>query len=129
MDRAEARSVRQAGRDSARCILRDACRTAVPGDDADEIGPFWAAVLGADYADDQVSSDPSLWFQETEQHDVPRQRFHWDVWVPVDQARPRLEAALAAGGTLVTDEWAPSFWVVADAQGNKACICTSAARG
>lgn len=101
--------------------------------DAAEIGPFWAAVLGGRLADDQVD-DPSgqvplLWFQDTDRHDEPRQRFHYDVWVPVDQARARIDAALAAGGTLVSDDEAPSFVVLADAQGNKACICTSADRG
>ena len=101
--------------------------------DADEIGPFWAAVLGGEYSDQQVQ-DPAgtvvpLWFQETDRHDEPRQRFHWDVWVPADQAGARIAAAVAAGGTLVSDDEAPSFVVLADAQGNKACICTSAARG
>jgi 4a-hydroxytetrahydrobiopterin dehydratase len=101
--------------------------------DADGIGPFWAAVLGGDYADRQVVDGsgqvPALWFQETDLHDEPRQRFHYDVWVPVDQAQARIDAALAAGGTLVSDEEAPSFVVLADPQGNKACICTSADRG
>jgi 4a-hydroxytetrahydrobiopterin dehydratase len=101
--------------------------------DADGIGPFWAAVLGGDYTDQQVVDGsgqvPALWFQETDRHDEPRQRFHYDVWVPVDQARARIDAALAAGGTLVSDEEAPSFVVLADPQGNKACICTSADRG
>jgi len=101
--------------------------------DADEIGPFWAAVLGAEYADGQVVDGsgqvPPVWFQETDRHDEPRQRFHHDVWVPVDRAQVRVDAALAAGGTLVSDAEAPSFVVLADAQGNKACICTSADRG
>jgi 4a-hydroxytetrahydrobiopterin dehydratase len=35
-----------------------------------------------------------------------------------------VEAALAAGGTLVSDDRAPTFWVLADAQGNKACVTT-----
>jgi len=101
--------------------------------DAEEIGPFWAAVLGGDHADEQVVDPaggvPTLWFQETDRHDVPRQRFHLDVWVPVDQAQSRIDAALAAGGMLVSTAEAPSFVVLADAQGNKACICTSASRG
>ena len=25
---------------------------------------------------------------------------------------------------LLTDEYAPSFWVLADAEGNEACVCT-----
>ena len=101
--------------------------------DPEEIGPFWAAVLGGELTDHQVDDAsgqvPLLWFQETDAHDEPRQRFHYDVWVPVDQAQGRIDAAIAAGGTLVSDDEAPSFVVLADAQGNKACICTSADRG
>ena len=44
--------------------------------------------------------------------------------VPHDVAQERIKAALDAGGTLVSDERAPAFWVLADADGNKACICT-----
>ena len=33
-------------------------------------------------------------------------------------------AVVAAGGRLVTDEYAPSWWVLADADGNLACVCT-----
>ncbi len=101
--------------------------------DADEVAPFWAAVLGGDHESGEVADPaggvPTLWFQDTDRHDEPRQRFHLDVWVPVDELRPRVEAALAAGGTLVSDAEAPSFVVLADAQGNKACLCTSADRG
>ncbi len=101
--------------------------------DAGQIGPFWAAVLGGEYADGQVVDGsgqvPAMWFQDTDEHAEPPQRFHWDVWVPIDQAQARIDAALAAGGTLVSDEERPSFVVLADAQGNKACVCTSADRG
>ena len=90
--------------------------------------PFWQAVLGYDASDDDVT-DPagrgtSLWFQPSEATAPDRQRFHLDVSVPHDVARERIDAALAAGGTLVDDGAAPSFWVLADAEGNKACICT-----
>lgn len=102
--------------------------------DADEIGPFWAALVGVDYdADDQSVADPAgnaptIWFQETDRHEEPRQRFHLDLWVPADQASTRIDAAVAAGGTLVSDEHAPAYTVLADAQGNKACVCTNASR-
>jgi 4a-hydroxytetrahydrobiopterin dehydratase len=97
-----------------------------------EVLPFWRALLGyagpTDDADELVDPDerggPTMWFQETDRHDPPRQRFHPDVWVPADQARTRIDAALAAGGTLVSDAEAPSFWVLADPQGNRACVCT-----
>src|SRR6478735_2315263 len=99
--------------------------------DAAEIKPFWAAVLGLSgsekYDDELVDPDgllPTLWFQETDPHDPPRQRFHFDVRVPPEQAEDRVRAAIEAGGTLVSDDRAPRFWVLSDAQGNKACITT-----
>ena len=44
--------------------------------------------------------------------------------VPPEVAEERVRAAVAAGGTLVSDAEAPSFWVLADAYGNQVCICT-----
>ena len=98
--------------------------------DAAEIMPFWAAVLGVqptaggDELADKGGTLPGLWFQSTDAHEPPRQRFHLDVFVPQDSVEQRLAEALAAGGTLVDDSEAPSFWVLADAQGNHACLCT-----
>jgi 4a-hydroxytetrahydrobiopterin dehydratase len=97
--------------------------------DLEEIKPFWAAVLGMDESEhddlvDKVGRLPALWFQETEPHEVPRQRFHLDIRVPPEVAPGRIQAAIDAGGTLVTDEHAPRFWVLADPQGNKACVTT-----
>ena len=90
---------------------------------------FWAAVLGYDVDEDIAVVDPDgrqveLWFQETDAHDEPRQRFHVDVTVPPDQAQARIDAALAAGGTLVSTDRAPAFTVLADPEGNKVCVCT-----
>ncbi|WP_240641045.1 4a-hydroxytetrahydrobiopterin dehydratase [Nocardioides ferulae] len=101
-------------------------------DTADEaaVRPFWRAVYGPDavVSDGEVSDPagrlPTLWFRGTTAHDEPRQRFHLDVWVPADQAEARVAAVLAAGGRLVSDDEAPSFWVLADPEGNKACVCT-----
>jgi 4a-hydroxytetrahydrobiopterin dehydratase len=31
---------------------------------------------------------------------------------------------VAAGGTLVSAERAPRFWVLADPEGNRVCFCT-----
>jgi 4a-hydroxytetrahydrobiopterin dehydratase len=99
--------------------------------DHEEIKPFWRAVLGLtdDAASDTQMFDlvgtlPTLWFQHTEPHEEPRQRFHLDIRVPPEVAEARVAAALEAGGTLVTDENAPRFWVLADAQGNRACVTT-----
>jgi 4a-hydroxytetrahydrobiopterin dehydratase len=103
--------------------------------DLEQVKPFWAAVLGYDGGrDDEVvdptGQGPSLWFQASESSDPDHEmRFHLDVWVPHDQGEQRVQAVLDAGGTLVSDGHAPSFWVLADAQGNKACICTWLGRG
>ena len=78
---------------------------------------------------------PGLWFQKGERGESalppqdPEQRWHFDVWVPHDEGERRLEAVLAAGGRLVSDAEAPSFWVVEDADGNRSCICTPLDRG
>jgi 4a-hydroxytetrahydrobiopterin dehydratase len=99
--------------------------------DHQEVKPFWAAVLGlvdspeSDQAlYDPSGSQPALWFQHATQHDEPRQRFHLDIRVPPEVADERIAAALAAGGVLVSDEAAPRFTVLADPQGNKACVTT-----
>ena len=65
-----------------------------------------------------------MWFQQMDEPRTERGRFHIDVDVPHDVAEERVAAALAAGGTLVTDEFARSWWVLADADGNECCICT-----
>jgi 4a-hydroxytetrahydrobiopterin dehydratase len=103
--------------------------------DREAIKPFWRAVLGMqDHPSydaelrDLSGSLPTLWFQETDQHEEPRMRFHLDVRVAPDVVESRIAAALEAGGTLVTDEHAPTFWVLADAQGNKACLTTGRGR-
>jgi len=54
----------------------------------------------------------------------PGNRIHVDVIVPHDVAEQRVAEALAAGGTLLTDEYARSWWVLADADGNEACVST-----
>jgi 4a-hydroxytetrahydrobiopterin dehydratase len=93
----------------------------------ESVRPFWAAVLAMTAADDEVRDEadslPTVWFQESGS-DEPRQRWHPDVWVDPAQVKPRIAAAVAAGGTLVSDAEAPNFWVLADAEGNKVCLCT-----
>lgn len=101
--------------------------------DAARIRPFWRAVLG--YIErngnlhDPKGIGPSMWFQTTDEPRPQRNRIHLDVIVSHDEAPARIEAALAAGGTLVTDRFARSWWVLADADGNEACICTWQDRG
>jgi 4a-hydroxytetrahydrobiopterin dehydratase len=97
--------------------------------------PFWAAVLrfttgpaGEDEVRDPHGALPAVWFQQSGSEE-PRQRWHPDVWVDPAEVQPRIDAALAAGGTLVSDAEAPSFWVLADPEGNKVCLCTWQNRG
>jgi len=98
------------------------------------IRPFWKAVLG--YTDepgrsgprdplvDPLGQGPAVWFQQMDAPRPQRNRIHFDVSVPHDEARQRIAAVVAAGGTLTYDAEAPAFWVLADAEGNEACITT-----
>jgi 4a-hydroxytetrahydrobiopterin dehydratase len=97
--------------------------------DADRIRPFWRAVMGyRDAADgslfDPLRIGPAIWFQQMDVPRTERGRFHLDVTVAHDEADDRVAAAIAAGGRLVNDAFARSFWVLADADGNEACVCT-----
>lgn len=89
--------------------------------------PFWAAVLALPEAEGEIRDPadalPTVWFQPSGGEE-PRQHWHPDVWVDPAQVQPRIEAALAAGGTLVSDAEAPRFWILADPEGNKVCLCT-----
>ncbi len=108
--------------------------------DIPAIRPFWKAVLG--YGDepggggtgpgaglaDPVGQGPTFWFQQMDEPRPQRNRIHFDVVVPDDEAGRRIQAALDAGGRLVNDSEAPAFWVLADPEGNEACVCTWLAR-
>jgi 4a-hydroxytetrahydrobiopterin dehydratase len=48
--------------------------------------------------------------------------------VPYEQAEARVAAALAAGGRLVRDEFAPAWWTLADVAGNEVDIATPMSR-
>lgn len=94
------------------------------------IAPFWAAVLGYEPTDrpdelvDPTGKRPTIWFQQSEPHDAPHQRWHLDLRVPPEVVEARIAAAIEAGGRLVSDAEAPRFWVLADPQGNQACLTT-----
>ncbi|MFD7257988.1 VOC family protein [Streptomyces sp. NPDC059874] len=51
-------------------------------------------------------------------------RLNLDVSAPHDEAPRRIEAAPAAGGRLVSAARAPAFWVLANPEGNEACVST-----
>lgn len=92
--------------------------------------PFWRAAYGYVQVGerdliDPLGIGPALWFQQMDapRHDQ-RNRIHFDITVPHDVAEQRVADAIEAGGHLVNDERAPAFWVLADSEGNEACICT-----
>ncbi|MER5280602.1 VOC family protein [Streptomyces sp. NPDC002809] len=98
-------------------------------------GPFWAALLSGDDGRavldsvfDAKNRVPSVWFQQTDAHRTPRQRWHMDLWLAPEVAAERIAAAVGAGGTLVDDSEAPAFTVLADPEGNKVCVCTALGR-
>lgn len=111
-----------------------ALEIAIDALDIPAVRPFWKAVLG--YGDepgsagtedpiaDPLGQGPTIWFQQMDAPRPQRNRIHFDISVPHDEAPHRLQAALAAGGRLVSDAAAPAFWVLADAEGNEACITT-----
>ena len=110
----------------------------IPGwTDAVAIMPFWQALLGYDRRDDSPDEDlvdprvrlPAFWFESM---DEPRPdgggAIHVAIWLPPEQAEARVAAALAAGGRIVRDDFAPSWWTLADAAGNEADVATTQGR-
>jgi len=99
-----------------------------------EVMPFWQAVLGYQRRPDSPDEDlidpvgrgPAFWFEPM---DEPRPdgggAIHVGIFVPPEQAEARVAAALAAGGRLVRDQFAPAWWTLADAAGNEADIATT----
>ncbi|OBF36693.1 4a-hydroxytetrahydrobiopterin dehydratase [Mycobacterium sp. ACS1612] len=110
-----------------------ALEIAIDALDIERVRPFWKAVTG--YVDepgselnaaliDPAGRAPVIWFQQMDSPRPQRNRIHLDVDVPHRAAEARIDAAIAAGGRLLSDEAAPAFWVLADPEGNEACICT-----
>ena len=107
---------------------------AIDAMDIPAVRPFWKAVLA--YVDepgrsgpedplvDPVGQGPAVWFQQMDAPRPQRNRIHLDVSVPHDEAQRRIQATLAARGRLVYDAEAPAFWVLADPEGNEACVTT-----
>ncbi len=98
-----------------------------------DVVPFWKAMLDYEPREDSPAEDlidrhgrgPAFWFEQMEE---PRPdgggAIHLAVWVPYEKAQARVDAALAAGGRMVRDQFAPMWWTLADAAGNEADIAT-----
>ncbi len=110
----------------------------IPGaTDTAAVIPFWRAALGYEPRPDSPEEDlvdphrrgVPFWFERMHE---PRPdgggAIHVAIWVPYEQAEARIAATLAAGGRMVRDEFAPSWWTLADAAGNEADIATTMGR-
>jgi 4a-hydroxytetrahydrobiopterin dehydratase len=108
---------------------------AIDAMDIPAIRPFWKAVMA--YVDDPAEGSspsgaladpagqlPTIWFQQMDAPRPQRNRVHFDITVAHDEADARVQAALAAGGVLVSDSAAKAFWILADIEGNEVCVCT-----
>jgi 4a-hydroxytetrahydrobiopterin dehydratase len=88
-----------------------------------DVMPFWAAVLGYrqmfDVLVDPHAEGPTFWFQQMDAARPQRNRIHIDLYLPEDQARARIDAAMAAGGRIVNDAHAPEWWTLSDPEGNE----------
>ncbi len=106
----------------------------VPGaPDVTAIMPFWRAVLGYEPRVDSPDEDlvdprdrnVPFWFEQMRE---PRAdgggAIHVAVFVPRELAEERVRSVLAAGGRLVRDQFAPSWWTLADAAGNEADVAS-----
>lgn len=109
-------------------------------DSSDRVAPFYSALLRGepigihsrgDLVDPAGQVNTVLWWQEPKNDSrfplsepVVPQKWHLDIWVSHDEAASRISAAIAAGGHMVSDKAAPSYWVLEDPDGNRACICT-----
>lgn len=102
-----------------------------------EIAPFWRAALGYEPRRDSPDADlvdphdrgPGFWFEQMKEPRPDGQgAIHVAVWVPHEQSEARVAAALAAGGRMVRDQFAPAWWTLADAAGNEVDIATTKGR-
>lgn len=108
--------------------------------DVPAVRRFWAAALG--YVEDPRHDVTDLvhphqltmpvFLQNLDADDLERRgqrnRVHLDVFVADDQARARVDAALAAGGRITYDAEAPAWWTIADPEGNEVCIAVAPGR-
>ncbi len=89
--------------------------------DAIDLG-FWRAVLGYEPLAEDNGLDPlahgsTFWMQELDPARPLRHAMHIDVSVAREHVQSRLDAALAAGGTIVHQTH--NYWTLSDKAGNK----------
>ena len=104
--------------------------------DVAAVREFWRVALGyvedprQDLTDlyDPRRLNPPVFFQQLDEPRRQRNRIHLDLFVPHDEAEARVAAAVAAGGRVVFDTFAPNWWTVADPEGNELDIAVTVGR-
>lgn len=103
--------------------------------DVDAVRDFWVTALGyvRDHRDgctdivDPRRVNPVLLFQELDATDTARRqqrnRIHFELAVPADQAKTRVTTTLAAGGQLLDES--DGHWLIADPEGNELVITSA----
>lgn len=87
--------------------------------------PFWRAVLGYRLLADDAATDPlghssTVWLQELDPAKPLRHAMHVDVSVAREHVAARVDAAIAAGGTVV--DQSRQHWTLSDRAGNRVCV-------
>jgi predicted enzyme related to lactoylglutathione lyase len=108
---------------------------AIDAVDIPAVNTFWTTVLGYQHDARPFLNDiydprrlnPVIMFQQMDPADEDRRRqrnrIHLDLFVPYDQAQARIDAAVSAGGRIVTGKL-PGRCTVADPEGNEVDIVT-----
>lgn len=105
--------------------------------DVPAVRDFWRTALGYEYDPRSWVTDvydprrlnPPVFFQQTPAADHARRQqrnsMRLDLLVPSDHTRLRVDAALAAGGRIVSEAGAPASWILADREGNELSIASA----
>ena len=102
---------------------------AIDAMDIDAVRPFWDAVLGWDViarddVQDPLRLGPAVWFQQMDEPRPQRNRIHLDVTVAHDEAPDASSGPSPPAANWCPTRRAPAFWMLADPEGNEACVCT-----
>lgn len=104
--------------------------------DIPAVREFWRVALGYVVDPREGVTDlydprrlnPPVFFQQLDSPRQQRNRIHLDLFVPHDEAQSRVADAVAAGGKVVFDAYAPDWWTVADPEGNELDIAVTVGR-
>lgn len=122
--RAVSAAAREHGASADRALVQEVQLTIAAQPQAIDV-PFWRTVLGYRSAADDNATDPlghssTVWLQELDPAKSLRHAMHIDVSVAREHVAARVEAALAAGGTVV--DRSAQHWTLSDRAGNRVCV-------